>query len=389
MKLVTRTAALTMILVLAGATAAYAAEPANDNRADATVISSLPYTDSANIALATVEEGEPTNCGGSNTVWYRFMAPADGTLVATTQGSDFAATLSVFEGSLTSMSSVGCDYSYSASSPAVEAFDAVEGETYFVRVGKNGGGANVGTDMTFGLHWQPTLNTTIDRPAWLAIGRDRATVTGIVDCSEPLSVRMQVSVSHRVDGVYNSGYTEAFVTCDGPTPWQVNLRSGYDRPFSSSVPLDATVNANVSSERLSDRATRELPGTRCSKIGTIGDDTIDGTTSGDRICALAGDDTIQTLAGDDIVYAWDGADTVDTGRGSDSVSAGSGRDTVELGKGNDSAGGGDGRDRIYGEDGADRIAGNADPDELRGGPGSDTCIGGDGRDAYSSCETKR
>ena len=48
---------------------------------------------------ATTQEGEPTPCGGiGKTVWYSFVAPADGTLAVDTIGSAFDTVLAVYDG---------------------------------------------------------------------------------------------------------------------------------------------------------------------------------------------------------------------------------------------------------------------------------------------------
>lgn len=63
-----------------------AAPPANDNFADATVVSSLPYTQTLSIVEATTESGEPgTPWSVSRTVWWTFSPPTD-VFIRTTQG---------------------------------------------------------------------------------------------------------------------------------------------------------------------------------------------------------------------------------------------------------------------------------------------------------------
>jgi hypothetical protein len=55
--------------------------PANDNKAQATVISGLPFTDTVDLSVATVESGENL-CGNSvdRTAWHRYTPSADSTM---------------------------------------------------------------------------------------------------------------------------------------------------------------------------------------------------------------------------------------------------------------------------------------------------------------------
>ena len=63
--------ALTLFVVTP---ASVAAAPSNDNFADATAITGLPFTDTADITDATTESGEPIAYPGEigKTVWYSF-----------------------------------------------------------------------------------------------------------------------------------------------------------------------------------------------------------------------------------------------------------------------------------------------------------------------------
>jgi hypothetical protein len=66
--------------------ASVAAPPTNDNFDDATIVTSLPYTQSLSVVEATTEPGEPgTPWSVSRTVWWTFTPPAD-VLVRATRG---------------------------------------------------------------------------------------------------------------------------------------------------------------------------------------------------------------------------------------------------------------------------------------------------------------
>ena len=72
------------------ATPAFAAVPANDNFAEATVISTLPFSDTLNNTDATVEPGEPQfNRYSARTVWYALTPTADSVVSVDMAGSSF------------------------------------------------------------------------------------------------------------------------------------------------------------------------------------------------------------------------------------------------------------------------------------------------------------
>ena len=90
-----------------------AALPANDDFANATVISSLPYSDTVDVTDATSEAGEPacTTPEDSRSIWYDITPPADEVLQLQATGQS-STTLAVYTGSVVnSLSSVtGCSY---------------------------------------------------------------------------------------------------------------------------------------------------------------------------------------------------------------------------------------------------------------------------------------
>ena len=96
--------------------------------------------------------------------------------------------------------------------------------------------------------------------------------------------------------------------------------------------------------------TGSCAGKAATIIGTVGNDTLNGTGGRDVVLGLAGNDKIRT---------------------------GGGRDTVC---------GGDDNDAVKGVGGNDRLLGQRGNDRLNGGSGRDVCKGGPGRDRISNCE---
>lgn len=168
--------------------------PANDDKADATVIPGpLPYTDSSvNTATATVEPGEPLPCGSiGSTVWYEFTPSSSTTLVADTFGSSYDTVLAVYEGTpgvLPTLGDlVGCNDQTGGNQSRV-VFPATAGQTYQFQAG---GFLGQGGALTFNLQevgtvtcpTSPTFSWSVTDPTGDAFGagtpnHDITNVTG-------------------------------------------------------------------------------------------------------------------------------------------------------------------------------------------------------------------
>jgi uncharacterized repeat protein (TIGR01451 family) len=120
-------------------------QPANDDFANALVISPLPYTDAQDTTLATTEANDPrfpciannppTNWGqGWHSVWYVYTATVDGALHVDTLGSDYDTVLGIWTGSWGALANVGCDDDVSWPSIPQSSLDisVVSGTTYYV-----------------------------------------------------------------------------------------------------------------------------------------------------------------------------------------------------------------------------------------------------------------
>jgi Ca2+-binding RTX toxin-like protein len=122
--------------------------------------------------------------------------------------------------------------------------------------------------------------------------------------------------------------------------------------------------------------------------GSIGADTLRGTS---------GDDFVDGLEGPDKLYGGVGNDRLDGGDGSDQLFGELGGDVLNGGLGGDSLDGGQGDDVLNGDDGDDSLRADAGFDILHGGAGDDylgfsyvasaTGYGGDGMDRFSLYST--
>src|SRR3712207_4508141 len=91
--------AAALIAVLLAPAAASAAPPSNDNRANASVLTGLTPSVSGTNVEATVEGDEPEHLAGVSavaSVWYRWDAPATGTVTWDVCTSDFDTILAAY-----------------------------------------------------------------------------------------------------------------------------------------------------------------------------------------------------------------------------------------------------------------------------------------------------
>lgn len=127
-------------------------------------------------------------------------------------------------------------------------------------------------------------------------------------------------------------------------------------PWTTAQIADQKVSTKTVTNGTSSPATGSCSGKNATKVGTSGNDVIEGTS------------------GADVIYAGDGNDTVRGNGGNDVICGGPGADHLYGGGGNDT---------IDGADGADGLLGDSGDDVLIGGPGADAMVGGTGVDRVS------
>ncbi len=205
--------------------------PANDDRTDAQLLTSLPASVNGTTANATLEKDtEPSSCSPIGaSVWYRFTASADGRVVVDLQNAgDLDATVEAFTRVRSQSQSVGCDTTDAKGVGGLD-FKAKKGNEYLVRVAQLANSVS----GTFRLNvFAPQPPASAPGPLLPAGG-----VTGSVDRlqnpDDAFSARLRVGVTYRVHlsgrdgscstrlGLYGPGTTsfesEAFDTlsCGG------------------------------------------------------------------------------------------------------------------------------------------------------------------------------
>jgi hypothetical protein len=112
------------------------AAPPNDAFQAATIVLTIPYSNTQSTADATLEPGEPP-CGDiGSTVWYAITAPQAGTLKVTTAGSDFDTVLAAHTGgALDSLQNLDCNDDTGPTVTSAVQFAVDSRNTYYIQAG--------------------------------------------------------------------------------------------------------------------------------------------------------------------------------------------------------------------------------------------------------------
>src|SRR5215510_1498126 len=107
----------------------------NDEMANATVMTALPFTDGPlHTNGTTTAPGDPSCHGPGHTVWYTVTPTADLSLIVHTFGSNYDTTVSVYTGTPGALTQLACNDDFHSLQSWV-AFSAVAGTTYYIMVG--------------------------------------------------------------------------------------------------------------------------------------------------------------------------------------------------------------------------------------------------------------
>jgi hypothetical protein len=193
---------LVVTALAASAKPALAAAPANDEFANATVITSIPYSDSLDTTDATPGPDDSAACfGPSPTVWYRYTAADPIRLDANTFGSAYDTVLTVLVDTGSELQHVGCNDDTAGLQSQV-VFDAAAGGTYYFLVGSfNGlpGGA-----LSFSLVEAPTppppleVDVELDSRGSVDPRTGNAVVRGTIVCNQDATASLWGSLRQPV-----------------------------------------------------------------------------------------------------------------------------------------------------------------------------------------------
>lgn len=131
----------------------------NDNFANAQIISGFFGSVFGNNSIATREAGEPNPYGtsGSRSIWYRWQAPDTGRYALTTAGSNFNATISVYNGvAVNTLTLVASNGAEQQAPPAPVIFHATKGSLYSIAIDGFGNG-----NGALRFHWNVYPGNTL------------------------------------------------------------------------------------------------------------------------------------------------------------------------------------------------------------------------------------
>ncbi len=130
--------------------------PANDQCSGAFVVTGGVYTNSQSTTNAT-DSGDPIpSCIGNafgKGVWYRFTAPANGTLIVDTIGSSFDTVLGIYSGTCGGFTEIACDDDSGGNLTSVTTNVVGGGGTYYLLAGGWGGASG---NLVFHLRFVPS-----------------------------------------------------------------------------------------------------------------------------------------------------------------------------------------------------------------------------------------
>jgi hypothetical protein len=221
---------LTVLTAIGFGISPVAAQPPNDEFANAFVISGPGYSNSEGTFDATQSPDDPglalgSLCGRGNTVWYSFTPSSDAQIIVDTGGSSMDTTVGVYTGGPGSFSEVGCDDNPLDGALRVQ-FNALAGVTYSVVIGSCCGSGTIYGDFIFiSLIEAPSpfdIGLTIDSGS-----HDKATgsasLSGTVTCNNQGRVGISVHVEQRWGHVIAQGDTFLTIDCNGAVPFTAQV----------------------------------------------------------------------------------------------------------------------------------------------------------------------
>ena len=223
-----RAVAALMVVAAFGAVAqpAYAAPPANDTPSGATPITALPFSDTVTIDEATTDALDATLCPVApaieGSVWYRFDATEDGTLMFDVSQSTFTGGALVTAGDPADGNVITCE-------PGAVFFAVTAGQTYYIMAFSDTPGVTTGTLVVHADAVPPpiSVDVTVDPTGAFNAKTGSATITGTLTCSGEAALFSSVTVdlSQSVGRFTIRGSSgEIPTSCTGtPQPWSVEV----------------------------------------------------------------------------------------------------------------------------------------------------------------------
>jgi len=239
--------------LILSSTPALAAPPPNDTIAGATVITALPFSDTVDTTEATMDAdeeaaGQPCrNIGAPDiekSVWYKFTASANVTLLVDTRASSYTTGIAAYNGGPSAETFVTCGPGRIITSWAA-------GETaYFMIFGDQPGSAGGTLRITVQeAPPPPVVSLTVDPTGTFDPASGSATIRGTVTCTGTADFGgINGTVRQTVGRFTINGFFFTSFTCDGTTQtWTATTQSSNGKFAGGPAAVDASAFAcNVS-----------------------------------------------------------------------------------------------------------------------------------------------
>ena len=221
LKLILTTAIVGAALTLPGISSAWAQAPPNDTFEQATVISSLPFSQILDTTQATTDSTDAealAACGGPSfpiaaTVWYEYTPPVDQSVLILTGPvpPSYGTGVAVLTGSPGSLSAVTCF-------PSLGSFLATAGVTYHIGVDDISGGSGGELHLTVDT---PGVDLKVDRFGRFDPKTGVATLAGTLICPSGTTASVSGELSQRTTSA-STGQNPIVVPCNGAAqPWSI------------------------------------------------------------------------------------------------------------------------------------------------------------------------
>jgi hypothetical protein len=238
--------ALVLAFSLSGAPAAWAVVPPNNGFDNATVITSLPFSDSLDTTDATKANDDP-DCSGaedSHTVWYSFTPAADTDVSANTFGSDYDTTLSAYTGTRGALSQVACSDDSADSLQSAILFTASAGVTYHLMVASFDGASGGAMVLSVAVAPPPLRMRITIGPNGSVNADGVARIRGTLTCSRRANpVNLFGSLRQERRTSVTLGYFDVAVRCSaGSQRWRARVvgETGFYRDGRARATVAAT-----------------------------------------------------------------------------------------------------------------------------------------------------
>jgi hypothetical protein len=183
----------------------------------------LPYTTTEDTTQATLDAADTAagiacNAGFlqfSNSVWFKYTASADQTLLLDLSGSSYPVADGVLTGSPDGFSAVSCQ----ASTPSAIQVNA--GTTYYIDVLEFGAGSGGTLNLSLKALPTPLVQVTVDPAGSFDQSSGTATATGTITCGSGAFAFLEGNLSTQAHGrnaaILGFGAPASGVVCDGST----------------------------------------------------------------------------------------------------------------------------------------------------------------------------